>query len=184
MRGTGHGETHPATPRHSARKTDNIVPMGGVRPHALGKIPCFSTENAQKMEYGESTECLYLSSVVPIRLCTKYHRKQVQQTFRYYPEYGLSGQIVDQKCSLLFLCFFLAVQHGMAEGRTSPSTNRQENVQGSKHGRVSWSWSWSWSWSKGRVCLRDGGQTSRQQQRHHVTHTNWVRKLLGSQAAL
>ena len=44
----------------------------------LGKIPCFGTENAQKMEYGESTEPLYISSVVPIRLYTKYHRKQVQ----------------------------------------------------------------------------------------------------------
>ena len=24
----------------------------------------------------------------------------------YFLEYGLSGQIVDQKCSLLFLCFY------------------------------------------------------------------------------
>ena len=45
---------------------------------ALENIPCFSTENAQNMEYGESTKYLYIFFVVPIRLCTKYHRKQVQ----------------------------------------------------------------------------------------------------------
>ena len=44
------------------------------------KVPFFCTENAQKIEYGDggSTECLYILSVVPISLCTKYHRKQVQ----------------------------------------------------------------------------------------------------------
>ena len=30
----------------------------------------------------------------------------------YSLEYRMSGQIVDQKCSVLFLCFFLAVKEG------------------------------------------------------------------------
>ena len=41
---------------------------------------------------------------------------------RYSLEYGMSGQIVDQKCSVLFLCFFLAVSEKcemLAEGRGS-----------------------------------------------------------------
>ena len=54
------------------------------------------------MQYRESTECLHLSCVVSIRLCAKYYRKQVQTSL----EYGLSGQIVDQKCSVLYCAFF------------------------------------------------------------------------------
>ena len=61
-------------------KTRVMYSIGDCRLMTLEKIPCFSTENAQKMEYGESTECLYMFSVVSIRLCTKYHRKQVQKS--------------------------------------------------------------------------------------------------------
>ena len=56
------------------------------------------------MEYGESIECLYIFSVVSIRL---YKIPQKTGTQRpYFLGYGVSGQIVDQKCSVLFLCFF------------------------------------------------------------------------------
>ena len=44
----------------------------------LEKMSSFSTEYAQKRECGESQECLCIFSVVSIRLCTKYHRKQAQ----------------------------------------------------------------------------------------------------------
>ena len=38
---------------------------------SLEKIPCLSTENAQKKEYVDGSECLDMFSVVPIMLCRK-----------------------------------------------------------------------------------------------------------------
>ena len=55
--------------------------------------PPSRTENGQKMEYWESTEC----SVLSVRLCAKYHRNEAQPG---------SGQIVEEKRSVLSLRFF------------------------------------------------------------------------------
>ena len=54
--------------------------QGALHANSLENIPRFSIENAQKMGYGGSTECLYTFSVVSITLCTKYHRIQVQNS--------------------------------------------------------------------------------------------------------
>ena len=75
------------------------------------KCPCYSTENVQKMEYGEGTE--YRVSVHI--LCGAYMAlyKIPRKTGTELPsslEYGMSGQIVDQKCSVLFLCLSLAAR--------------------------------------------------------------------------
>ena len=67
------------------------------------------SENAQKMEHGESTERLCIFFVVPVsRLCTKYHRKQVQN-FRTSLSTECLIRLVDQQCSVLFLRVFLAL---------------------------------------------------------------------------
>ena len=58
-------------------------------------------KNVQKMEYGESTECLYIFSV-----CGAYNKAlyEIQQKtgteLPYFLECGMFGQIVDQKCSV------------------------------------------------------------------------------------
>ena len=89
----------------------------------------------QNIEYGESTECLYVFSVVLIRLCTKYHITGTE--LLYSLEYGLFGQIVDEKCSVLFLCFFLAVMLASrspcwALGRHVELTDQEANM-GDRH---------------------------------------------------
>ena len=58
----------------------------------------------------------------------------------YSLEYGLSGQIVDQKCSILFLCFFLAVatRHDTTGGsrETLSLPARRSNVRAARPGRA------------------------------------------------
>ena len=57
------------------------------------------------MEYGESTECLYIFSVVPIRLCTIYHRKLVQN-FRTPLSTNCLGKLLTSNDLYFFCAFF------------------------------------------------------------------------------
>ena len=56
------------------------------------------------MEYGESTECLYIFSVVPIWLWTKYRRKQVQN-FRAPLSTECRGKLLTSIVLFLFCAF-------------------------------------------------------------------------------
>ena len=69
------------------------------------KYSRLSTENAQKIEYGESTECLNIFSVMPIRLCTKQHRKQLRN-FGTFGGTECLRKLLTRNVLYIFLCFF------------------------------------------------------------------------------
>ena len=71
------------------------------------------------MEYGESTECPYTK--MPQKTGTEH---------QYLLEDRVPGQIVDQKCSVLFLFFFLAVlcPTRLSRGESIIPTQRTENT--------------------------------------------------------
>ena len=69
------------------------------------KNPCFSTENAQKMEYGEDTECFYLSSV----MSNVQHTAENKYRTSALPSVRKVWANFDQKCSVLFLYFFFSL---------------------------------------------------------------------------
>ena len=72
------------------------------------------------MEYGETTECPYMFTVVSIRLWTKYYRKQVQN-FRTSLGTECLGKLLTRNI-LYFVCAFFSLSDWNAFLAATPRT--------------------------------------------------------------